>query len=143
VDVEITFEYKRDKDSVECKVRNKKDVLQQKFDICFIVDIERLFLGPQVEYTSSPEWVEVEGNRVKVKDINLVNALDAVHSRSVQRKSDECQYVVTIHQGQTRKAIVGIENGNKRPYMIIPSAIPIMKIEYEAVTSDRYVWDYF
>jgi len=42
-----------------------------------------------------------------------------------------------------RKTIVGIEFGNKKPYMIIPNAIPIVKIEYEAISSDRYVWDYF
>ena len=38
---------------------------------------------------------------------------------------------------------MGIEFGNKKPYMIIPNAIPIVKIEYEAISSDRYVWDYF
>ena len=46
VDVEITLEYKKEKECVECKVRNKKDVLLQKFDTYFNVDIERLFIGP-------------------------------------------------------------------------------------------------
>ena len=45
-------------------------------DKYFVVDILRRFIGPQVEYTSNPEWSEVEGNRTKVTDINLINALD-------------------------------------------------------------------
>ena len=101
VDVEITLEYRPDKDQVECKVRNKQDVLNNKLDSYFLIDIERRFIGPQVEYTSTPEWSEIldGSNRAKVKDINLVNALDAVHCRSLQKKADECQYVMTHYQG--------------------------------------------
>jgi hypothetical protein len=99
VDVEISMEYQADKELVVCKVRNKQDVMNKRMDNYFMVDIVRRYVGPQVEYTSSPEWFEIEGNHEKVTDINLVNALDQVHSRCKQKRTDECQYVKIQYQG--------------------------------------------
>jgi hypothetical protein len=65
-----------------CKVRNKEDVIANKMDRCFLVDIMRTYIGTQVDYTSAPEWFESEGDQKKVIDINLISALDQVHFRS-------------------------------------------------------------
>ena len=82
MELEITLDYDPKQESVVCRVRNKQDVIANKMDRYFLVDIMRRYIGTQVDYTSAPELFESEGDQKKVTDINLISALDQVHFRS-------------------------------------------------------------
>ena len=82
MELEITLDYDPKQESVVYRVRNKQDVIANKMDRYFLVDIMRRYIGTQVDYTSAPEWFESEGDQKKVTDINLISALDQVHFRS-------------------------------------------------------------
>ena len=109
-------------------------------DRFFLVDVTRRYIGTQVDYTSAPEWFESEGDQKKVTDINLISALDKVHFRSKKKNTDEFESVTAEFQGSKRKVIVGFEAGKTRAYIIAPEWM--IKAEYEAFSSDRYVWDF-
>ena len=82
MELEITLDYEPKQETVVCRVRNKEDVIANKMDRYFLVDILRKYKGTQVDYTSAPEWFESDGNQKKVTDINLISVLDQMHFRS-------------------------------------------------------------
>ena len=71
----------------------------------------------------------------------MINALDQVHFRSQKNRADECQFVSTEFQGVKRKMIVAMQAGRSRPYMLSPEP-PHLRVEFETLSRNRYIWDY-